>query len=179
MTALVPLLKGTLLKEGTAEELAASSTADDLTTAAVVELDSSPTGDDFGSSPTDEALAGGGFAVYVHFASASISHFKVNRNLTTVTVTGALVTVTVTGEGHDSSARMTRLFPPFGTSPPLGVSSPEPLPSTGASPVGNACRMTTRVEVMVEMIVVVGSSGASEESPLAPFSVALEEGAGA
>lgn len=75
VTALVPLLKGTLLKEGAAEELAASWTADDLTTAGVVEFGSSLTGDDLGTSSTGndlgassngEAFAGGGFAVYVH-----------------------------------------------------------------------------------------------------------------
>lgn len=124
VTALVPLLKGTLLKEGTADELAASSTLDDLTTAGVVGLGSSltgdefgtfspaddfaassiaddfgaaSTGDDFGTSSTgddlgtfstaadvaassaDEAFAGGGFAVYVVFVSASNSRFKENR----------------------------------------------------------------------------------------------------
>lgn len=97
------------------------------------------------------------------------------------------MTVTVTGDGHESS-ETTRLFPPSDPAPPLGVSplgvsplgvspSPEPLPVFDTSPVGKGCRMTTRVEVMVETMVVVGSSGAPEEAPATPFSVALEEGA--
>ena len=90
------------------------------------------------------------------------------------------MTVTVTGDGHNSLKTTPRLFPPSDTAPPLGASSsPEPLPAFGASPVGAGCRMTTRVEVMVEMIVVVGSSGAPEEAPAAPFSAALDEGAAA
>lgn len=96
------------------------------------------------------------------------------------------MTVTVTGDGHDSLKTAPRLFPPFDTTPTLGASfSPEPLPAFGASPfgaspVGAGCRMTTRVEVMVEMIVVVGSpAGAPEEASAAPFWVALDEGAAA
>lgn len=77
VTALVPLLKGTLLKEGSGEELAASSIADDLVTEGVVDLGTSSTADDsarrlaeLGPSSTDEAFAGGGFAVCVNSALA-------------------------------------------------------------------------------------------------------------
>lgn len=94
------------------------------------------------------------------------------------------MTVTVTGDGHESS-ETTRLFPPSDAAPPLGVSpwgvspAPEPSPAFDAPPVGNGCRMTTRVEVMVETIVVVGSSGAPEEASAMSFSVAVDEGAAA
>lgn len=90
-----------------------------------------------------------------------------------MTVTGALVTVTVTFEEHESPDMTTRSFPPFEASPPLGVSpSLKPLPPFGAAPDGNGSRMTTRVDVMVEMIVVVGSSGVPV-APIAPFSVTM------
>ena len=83
VAALVPLLKGTLLKEGTAEELAASSTANDLAGEGVGELGTSSTADDsarwpaeLGTSSTGEAFAGEGVAVYRHSALAQLSRFK-------------------------------------------------------------------------------------------------------
>lgn len=72
VTAFVPLLKGALLKEGSAEELAGSSAADDSAREGVVELDASSTADDsargvaeLGASSAGEAFAGEGFAVYI------------------------------------------------------------------------------------------------------------------
>lgn len=130
----VPLLKGTLLKEGSAEEeLAAfSTTDDDLVKEGAVErgFGSSTTDDSAsgtaelgGASSAEEGCAGGAIAVYGHVALALIWRMKKFLKLTTVIVTGGLVTVTVTGVGHDdSSGTTTRLSPPFSASPPLGVS---------------------------------------------------------
>lgn len=163
VAALVPLLKGALLKEGSADALAASSTADDS---------AGEEGFELGASSTDEAFAGEGFTVCL--ALANVSRCNGNRNLTTVTVTGALVTVTVTCEGHESSETTTRLCPPLDASPPLGdPPSGDPLPPLGASPDGYGSRTTTRVEVMVETMVVVGSSETPVGPTTAPFSLAL------
>lgn len=63
VAALVPLLKGALLKEGSADELAASSTADDSAGEGAFEL---------GASPMDEAFAGGGFAVCLALADVAM-----------------------------------------------------------------------------------------------------------